>query len=151
MPLACQDRESRLAACRSRKRAPAAHGAGWRRSRPGDLVRWASGDRDGCQRSDPIDAVFPTQRRLPAGAVREFVIEFTFRLDGCIDPGLMWVSDMPKVAVTALGISGTRSAPKGDRIRRHRRERERQLLGLSSRMLTGPITGTSGSRIRTFM
>ncbi len=59
---------------------------------------------------DAVDAVFATHRKLAAGGVREFVIEFTFRPDGCTSNGLMSVWNMPQVDVKALGRSGTRSA-----------------------------------------
>lgn len=64
-------------------------------------------DADGL---DPIDAVFATHRKLAAGGVREFVIEFTFRPDGCTSNGVMSVWNMPQVDVKALGRSGTRRA-----------------------------------------
>jgi hypothetical protein len=64
-------------------------------------------------RPDSTDAVFRLQEWLEPGDTFDFVVEFEFRAppEGCSGPGgLMWVRDMPKVTVRALGRPGVRSA-----------------------------------------
>jgi hypothetical protein len=63
-------------------------------------------------RPESIDAVFRLQEWLDAGDTYDFVVDFEFRAppEGCTDQGVMWVRDMPKVTVRALGRPGVRIA-----------------------------------------
>jgi hypothetical protein len=64
-------------------------------------------------RPDSTDAVFRLQEWLEPGDSYDFVVDFEFRAppEGCSGPGgVLWVGDMPKVTVRALGRPGVRSA-----------------------------------------
>ena len=62
---------------------------------------------------DTVDATFDLDRNVGAGASREFEVEFRFRPDGCIsDGGSMWLRGLPRIKVTALGLSGSRANPE---------------------------------------
>jgi hypothetical protein len=64
-------------------------------------------------RPDSTDAVFRLQEWVEPGDTYDFVVELEFRAppEGCLSPGrVLWVGDMPKVTVRALGRPGVRSA-----------------------------------------
>lgn len=59
---------------------------------------------------DRIDATFPREVGLRPTETDDLVLRFTFRPRGCTAQGLFSVNDFPTVTVSALGLSGERTA-----------------------------------------
>ncbi|MEP6528296.1 MAG: hypothetical protein ABJA86_14165 [Nocardioidaceae bacterium] len=58
---------------------------------------------------DSVDAIFPIDRVLDPGAKLELSYGLRFRPSGCDGLGnLAWISDVPLIKVSALGLTGTR-------------------------------------------
>ena len=63
--------------------------------------------------ADSVDAIFDLHRSVKAGSSEEFEVEFRFRPDGCdSDGGSMWLDGLPRVRISALGLSGSRENPE---------------------------------------